>query len=60
MDLKVKDHVVANEAMGKKFKMDAIQLLDSAKTKLRIKQTTGYPIILFKQGLIGSKGNISI
>ena len=30
MDLKLIDHVVANEAMGKKFKMDAIQLVDSA------------------------------
>ena len=48
MDLKFKDYVLVNSANSKKFNMAVDQLADAEKTELRIKQTTGCPIILFK------------
>ena len=48
MDLKLKDHVVVNEAMGKKSNMDGDQLTDFDKTELRTKSQIGCPNILFK------------
>ena len=48
IDLKVNDHVPTNKAISKKIKMDVDQLADSDKTELRIEQTTGCPIIMFK------------
>ena len=49
MDLKFKDYVLVNSANSKKLNMAVDQLADADKTELRIKQTTGCPIILFKQ-----------
>ena len=43
MDLKLKDHVVVNEAMGKKSNMDGDQLTDFDKTELRTKSQIGCP-----------------
>ena len=51
MDLKFKDYVLVNSANSKKLNMAVDQLADADKTELRIKQTTGCPIILFKQSL---------
>ena len=48
MDLKFKDYVLVNSANSKKLNMAVDQLADADKTELRIKQTTGCPIILFK------------
>ena len=48
MDLKLKDHIVVNEAMGKKSNMDGDQLTDFDKTELRTKSQIGCPNILFK------------
>ena len=49
MDLKFKDYVLVNSANSKKFNMAVDQLADSEETELRIEQTTGCPIIMFKQ-----------
>ena len=48
MDLKLKDHIVVNKAMGKKSNMDGDQLTDFDKTELRTKSQIGCPNILFK------------
>ena len=48
MDLKFKDYVLVNSANSKKFNMAVNQLADSEETELRIEQTTGCPIIMFK------------
>ena len=45
MDLKLKDHIVVNEAMGKKSNMDGDQLTDFDKTELRTKSQIGCPNI---------------
>ena len=48
MDLKFKHYVLVDSANSKKLNMAVDQLADADKTELRIKQTTGCPIILFK------------
>jgi len=45
---KIIDHILANSAMSNKNNMAVDQLADSEETELRIEQTTGCPIIMFK------------
>ena len=55
MDLKFKHYVLVDSANSKKFNMAVDQLADSEETELRIEQTTGCPIIMFKQPLFKNK-----